>query len=118
MEEAVELKQLLYNLSKQRPPGSQLQHLFKPLHNRDVNLSELQLSKGSVKNREFRDPKLRIYAIRISKNAYVVTGGAIKLTHLMEDRPHTKRELEKLNVAKSWLKSEGISYPEDLKELL
>lgn len=42
---------------------------------------------------------LRIYALRID-TTYIITGGAIKLTGKMEDRPHTQRQLDNLrNVA-------------------
>lgn len=42
---------------------------------------------------------LRVYALRID-TTYIVTGGAIKLTGKMEDRPHTQRQLDNLrNVA-------------------
>lgn len=51
---------------------------------------------------------LRIYAIRLEANVYVVTGGAIKLTHLMQDKEHTAMELDKLNRCKAFLKANGV----------
>ena len=54
---------------------------------------------------------LRIYAIRIG-NVYVITGGAIKLTHLMEERPHTQKEIEKLINVLASLKKEGFDHPD------
>ncbi|HAK78102.1 MAG TPA: hypothetical protein DCR35_08670 [Runella sp.] len=42
---------------------------------------------------------LRVYAVRIA-DVFIITGGAIKLTPTMEERPHTQNELDKLlNVA-------------------
>lgn len=117
MDEAEMLKELLYNLATKHQPETNLQRLFRPLDNRDVNLTVLQLSKGSVKGRRNNHPKLRIYAIRISENTYVVTGGAIKLTNLMQEKEHTQMELDKLKRGKAWLRSEGINYPEDLTAL-
>ena len=51
---------------------------------------------------------VRVYAIRIETDIFVITGGAIKLTPLMQDREHTKVELDKLNRCKEFLKSNGI----------
>jgi hypothetical protein len=66
---------------------------------------------------DIRNPKLRIYAVRIAENTYVVTGGAIKLTDRMEERPHTKEQLVRLAKVKDWLRDEGILYPDDLIDL-
>ena len=117
MDEAQVLKELLYRLGTRRQPDAQLQQVFKPLGN-EGSLTELQLSKASVKGRTYKDPKLRIYAVRVGENTYVVTGGAIKLTDRMGERPHTQAQLERVQRARDWLKSENIIYPEDLKELL
>jgi hypothetical protein len=117
MDEADELEEMLMNLAKKKFPGTNLQQLFKPLDNNATALTELQLSKGSIKNKRIRDPKLRIYAIRIAKNAYVFTGGAIKLTNRMEERPHTQEQLVRMINVRTWLKSQGICYPEDLNAL-
>jgi len=118
MEEAEDLQELLYTLVMKGTTGMDLQALFKPLHNHETNLTVLQLSKGSIKNRFIRNPKLRIYAVRIGRNTYVVTGGAIKLTDRMDERPHTKEQRLRLIAVRDWLGSEGISYPEDLNNLL
>ena len=51
---------------------------------------------------------LRIYAIRIAENLYVVSGGAIKLTKTMNDRQHLRDELEKLECVKQYLINNGL----------
>ena len=51
---------------------------------------------------------LRVYAIRIEKNVFVITGGAIKLTHTMQDRAHTQEELSKLNQCRQYLLDNGV----------
>ena len=51
---------------------------------------------------------LRIYAIRIAPNLFVIAGGGIKLTHKMEDSEHLKIELTKLEITKNYLKSVGL----------
>lgn len=72
--------------------------LFKPLDNRELNIEpyELQMLKGK-RSRSW----LRLYALKYN-DAYIITGGAIKLTDNM-DRPHLKTELHKLKLVKEYL---------------
>ena len=51
---------------------------------------------------------LRVYAIRLEKNVFVVTGGAIKLTRTMQERAHTQQELTKLNQCRQYLMDSGV----------
>jgi hypothetical protein len=117
MDEADELLELIYKLGTKQLPGMRLQQFFRPLDNRQSNLTVLQLSKGSAKTRTRWSPKLRLYAVRIGVNTFVVTGGAIKATSRMDERPHTQKQLIRLTTVKDWLKSKGIAYPEDLSHL-
>lgn len=89
---------------------------YQPLSNHEHYLYELQLSKASAKIRHWHKPVLRLYGIRIDADSYVITGGAIKLTHRMEDRQHTKIELKKLERVRNWLKAEGIFDGDDLTQ--
>jgi hypothetical protein len=84
---------------------------FKPLRNSEYQLTALSLQKG-------RKNYLRIYALKIDENCFVITGGAIKLTHLMEDREHTQRELQKLENAKQYLKNNGVFDSDSFYEFL
>lgn len=56
---------------------------------------------------------MRLYAIRLDPNLYVITGGAIKLTETMNERDHTKNELQKLEQAAVWLKEIGFESSDD-----
>jgi hypothetical protein len=116
LDEAEELEDGLIYYAKGGVTESSLalQQLFKPLDNRIYELKPLQKSKASIRTRERPDPKLRIYAIRLAPNLYIVTGGAIKLTNTMNERPHLVAELRKIERVREWLKSEGIFEPEDL----
>ena len=118
MAEADGLLQYLGKLATQGLAGFNLQYIFKPLDSSKTALTELQLSKGVFNNRTGQVPKLRIYAVRIDKNTYVVTGGAVKLTNRMQDRPHTYEQLHRLRTVREWLKEQGIYYSEDLIDLL
>lgn len=82
-----------------------LQTLFKPLKKTDDYGPTLQKSKLYGPNNK---SWLRIYAIRIAPNLFVISGGAIKLVLEMKDRDHLKKELHKLELTKVYLKELGL----------
>jgi hypothetical protein len=88
---------------------------FKSLHNQEYKTKLLSKQKG-------RKNYLRIYALKIDANCYIITGGAIKFTLLMEDRFHTKQELLKIEKCRNYLKENGVidagSFYEFVNELL
>ncbi|WP_291076774.1 hypothetical protein [Empedobacter sp. UBA6322] len=90
-----------------------LSQFFKPLYNQEYQLKVLSLQKG-------REDYLRIYAIRIDDDTFVITGGAIKLPlhYLMDDRPHTRFELQKLENVKAFLNENGIFDDDSFFEFL
>jgi hypothetical protein len=89
-----------------------LQTIFFPLYNHDLRVIELQKTKA--KPRPFNGPSwLRLYAIRLGANIFVVTGGAIKLTQTMQERSHTLIELNKMEHVKKYLVDQGISTEAD-----
>ena len=107
MEEAQSLLKVLYKRAQQGQiePLSTLQTLFRPLGPSDSRSLSYQRSK--VYGRHHKG-WLRVYAIRLDANTFIVTGGAIKLTQRMEDRSHTARELAKLENVKEFLKRNGM----------
>lgn len=100
---ASELEEQILKLAGSRKsqhlPG--LETIFKPLHNSQSNVYTLNLSKAKA-------TWLRIYALRVEKDVYLITGGAIKLTLMMEARTHTKEELRKINMCRDFLIAQGI----------
>lgn len=78
-----------------------LESIFRPLF--DSSYRVLKFNKSKV-----RDNWLRLYALRIEKEVYIITGGAIKLTLKMQDREHTNIELSKLEKCKRFLLETGI----------
>jgi len=80
-----------------------LNTFFLPLNNDETGVRILSLQKGKKKHNY-----LRLYAIRIDDNCFVITGGAIKMSLLMKDHPLTLKELEKLSWAKSYLQDNGV----------
>jgi len=77
-----------------------LSTLFKPLHDKTTRIEEYEMNKAKGLN---KPSWLRIYAIRIDANLFVVSGGAIKLTKTINDRPHLIQEFWKLELTKAYL---------------
>jgi len=84
--------------------------IFRSLH-RDV-LSNIRIPSKAYGSEE-ENSFLRIYAIRLGPNEYVVTGGAIKLTKEMQAHEDTALELLKLEQVSVYLRGLGINEAED-----
>lgn len=93
--------------------GKTLQMLFVPL-GKQHTIPPHQKTKAFVDKSKFKSPILRMYAIRIDKNTFVITGGAIKLVEKMDDHEDTRKELEKLESAKKFLEKNDFNSNEDL----
>lgn len=77
--------------------------IFKPLRNNEF-IFEFPLEvKGRLK-----PGWLRLYALEVEPDVYVITGGAIKLTLHME-REHLQSELDKLKRVKKYMKDNGFT---------
>lgn len=70
-----------------------LSMIFKPLSPATWRVDKIEKSKARGLRRK---SWLRVYAIRLGVNHFVVTGGAIKLTRTMNEREHLYEELTKL----------------------
>lgn len=104
MEDAKSLERLILDF----PYTEQLDGLFHPLSLADNRVRELTREKARNWDRDRHASWLRIYAIRIEPNVYIVTGGTIKLTATMQEREHTQIELNKLNACLNYLQQNGI----------
>lgn len=107
-----ELKKLSQQTLAEQNRG--LETLFKPLDNNQYRI--IELSKSKVKGNRNKS-WLRIYAIRIDINLYIVTGGAIKLTGTMEEREHTQKELRKINRCSNYFFQQGLIDEQAFREL-
>lgn len=85
---------------------------FVMLHKNDWNYELVQHKAYGVLDKTW----LRIYAIKIAPNVYVVTGGAIKLTKAMHETKHTEKELIKLRNAVYYLQQENLISAEGIIE--
>ena len=97
IEDSDKLEFLLLELAE----NDNLDRLFRPLDNNETGTSLLQKDKARLKDRPRHSSWLRIYAIRLSNGAYIITGGAIKLTRTMA-------ELKKIEQVRNYLLSEHI----------
>ena len=110
-DEARRLEAKLLQLASGTPDN--LDSIFEPL-----KLEEpIELTRSKAKGDQ---PKtwLRVYAIKLQSNVYIVTGGAIKLTRSMQEREHTKLELRKFERCKAYLHEQGITNIDGLSELI
>lgn len=107
IEEAKELEEYIKRTAKKGKLdiSYSLQSIFKPLNNNEYTINLHQKTKARGINKK---SWLRVYAIRIAPNMFVITGGGIKLTKTMNESEHLKRELHKLELTKSYLKEVGL----------
>lgn len=88
-----------------------LEEFFKPLDNQEYRIVELSKQKG-------RKNYLRLYAIKIDQNCFVITGGTIKFHHLNKDRPHTQKEMNKIEKCRNYLKENSVIDADSFYEFL
>lgn len=106
--EAKRLEGRLLRLAKAGNEGvvENLSVLFKPLGN--IMLRSRELEKCKARGAGSKS-WLRIYAVRLNINEFVVSGGAIKLTKTMNERQHLLRELEKLDRVSRHIREDQIN---------
>ncbi len=108
--QAKKLESKIYELALTgKMSNNNLSEYFEPLYKAETG-KKLERDKG--KGLE-KGNWLRLYAIRIDKNFFVISGGAIKLTKKMEIRTHTAKELEKLDITRKYCddsEDENIEY--------
>ena len=102
-EYAQEFEKILLELSEKSDTEQigGLEDIFSQLHNSKYQILTLNKSKA-------KQTWLRLYALRIENDVYIITGGAIKLTQKMQDRKHTNLELKKIENSRRFLFDKGI----------
>ena len=109
IEDSERLEEIIMDIS----PDADLDRLFRPLENYRTSDMLLGKEKARLKRTMRHSSWLRIYAIKLADGVYIVTGGAIKLTFKMEEREHTRKELE---MVRSFLLNENIIDDEGFAE--
>lgn len=104
-EEAIRFEEELLELAETGKTNrfETLSTLFKPIHDTTTSIKEFEENKAKGDN---KPSWLRIYAIRIDINLFVISGGAIKLTKTMNETEYLLLELQKLELTKKYLLDE------------
>ena len=106
--DTIEDSEILEGVILDISPEADLELIFRPLSNNRTIAEMLEKMKARGERTNRHDSWLRIYAIRLTDGKYIITGGAIKLTATMQERPHTQAELEKIEKVRRFLLDEGI----------
>jgi hypothetical protein len=109
IDHANDIDDRLYEISSNPEKG--LEEFFKPLDNQEYHIVELSKQKG-------RKNYLRLFAIKIDYHCFVITGGTIKFHHLNKDRPHTQKEMQKMDRCRDYLKDNGVFDADSFYEFL
>ena len=107
---AEQIEDFLDNVNENKQPYG---FYFQPLQETERNKEILPFQKGKIKKNH-----LRLYAIKLDNNCFIITGGAIKMSQKMQDHPDTANELTKLNAAKRYLNQNGVLDEYSFFELL
>jgi hypothetical protein len=90
-------EELYYKLEKNK---ENLDRLFQPLRILDggITLQKMKLKSNWI----------RIYGIKLESKYFVITGGAIKQSQIMQDHYETVVQLNRLKMVKAYLEEQGI----------
>lgn len=89
-----ELEDLINEIAES---SGQFKRLFITLEHSETNKT-ISLRKGKINHN-----RLRLYAIKLIDELFIITGGAIKISQRMQDHPSTAQELSKLSEARIYL---------------
>lgn len=92
-------------------PKKKLDDFFIPLNNHEYKIGRLSRQKG-------KQNYLRIFAIRIDCDCFIITGGTIKFHHLNREREHTQKEMLKLERCRNYLNDRNVFDADSFYELL
>lgn len=94
-----ELEDLINDIAE---TDGQFKRLFIPLKYSETNKT-ISLRKGKINHN-----RLRLYAIKLIDELFIITGGAIKMSQRMSDHPGTAEEHRKLYAARQYLEINDI----------
>lgn len=112
IEDAEALEEYIRDVAKtgcSDPDENRLDLAFHKLSEKDYSIQLLKSKAYGLRKPSW----LRLYAIRIAENIYVVCGGGIKLTETKNERKHLLKELEKLEATKQYLKEIDLLNEDD-----
>lgn len=91
----------------------QLQEYFEPLDGKE---SIKMLNQTAITKQKGKRYILRIYALRIDEDTFIITGGAIKQSEKMDGHIDTKKELVKLEKAVQYFIDNDVFDTDSLKD--
>lgn len=112
IEEAEALEDYIRDVAKtgcSDPDKNRLDLTFHKLNENDYSIQLLKSKAYGLRKHSW----LRIYALRIAENLYIVCGGGIKLTKTMNEREHLLKELVKIEAIKQYLKELDLLNEDD-----
>ncbi len=110
LKDAEQIQDLLEEITTNNEP---LEFYFRTLFDNESGAKILSLQKGKIEKNG-----IRLYAIKIDENCFVITGGAIKMSQTMQDHPDSNEELKKIHRAKSFLHENTIVDKDSFYELI
>ncbi|MCS6796788.1 MAG: hypothetical protein RMJ97_05320 [Raineya sp.] len=78
-----------------------LDAIFRPLNDNEFAITDFQKSK-------YKEYFFRIYAVRVDKNLYVISGGGIKLVKTMQEDTDLTKELIKIECLRNYLIEQSL----------
>ena len=112
-DEANELDDLFYRLSENTSDGEQPDYdsHFKYLDGKYQVYEYIPMKSYGTGKPSF----LRMYAIKLKNNLYVITGGGIKLADTIQNSPDLQKHvLQNIDKVRTWLIQNGIIDEQDL----
>jgi hypothetical protein len=108
--DARKLRQFVFSLAQKGKNDlkESLQTHFKPLNNKCYDYQRPLLASKAYGLRH--KSWLRLYAVRINANMFVISGGAIKLTENMNTRNHLLNELKKMEITQKFLQQQNLTH--------
>lgn len=104
-----ELEDLINEIAES---SGQFKRLFITLEHSETNKT-ISLRKGKINHN-----RLRLYAIKLIDELFIITGGAIKMSQRMLDHPGTAKEHSKLSAARQYLDINEIHNEDAFFELI
>ena len=104
-----ELEDLINEIAES---SGQFKRLFITLEHSETNKT-ISLRKGKINHN-----RLRLYAIKLIDELFIITGGAIKMSQRMLDYPGTAKEHSKLSAARQYLDINDIHNEDAFFELI
>jgi hypothetical protein len=83
-----------------------------------LNLDDNQYYETVLSKQKSKQFWLRLYAIKVESNHYVITGGAIKLVHKMEQSELTRKEKQTIEKCRNYLQDKGVYDADSFYELI